>query len=270
MHPSAPKSALKLEFVDPRTLSASALDELFAVANGSVEIDRALFERRLKKSDWAIVVRGSRSGAAHGFVTLDVIDVEHEGVPIRLLYTGEVVFDEVAQGRQLVQRAGVASYLRFGLATRRRIYWFTDVDSYRAYLLMVKFDTGWPRRAVEPPAFEAGLYARVATQVFGASWNARTGTCEPIVGRRLKRAAAEASDELQRRNANVAFFVGRNPGYLDGAGLPMLVPLNAKNIWSVAVRTLRDILSPEHRVEPRTTAVLRAGQVQLPRGALRD
>ncbi len=87
----------------------------------------------------------------------------------------------------------------------------------------------WPRRDAEAPPFESALLDAVCPTLFGDTWNPETWVCAAIPERRLKHEVALVPEELRAWDPDAAFFVKRNPGYLEAEGLTMLVRLSASS-----------------------------------------
>ncbi|MDP2316981.1 MAG: hypothetical protein Q8P41_29075 [Pseudomonadota bacterium] len=222
-----------ISVVSPAALDAAMVDHLVALASRYLDLDGDWFAQRLRKCDHVLLYRDRATGAVRGTTTLDILDVEHEGRSLRVLYTGAVVLDATVRGRGLLQRAGATSFLRFGLATLRDVYWFCECDSFRGYRASLAFAEGWPRRGPAPAPASVRLYESLCQRVFGTSWNPETGVCAPIAARLPKRHEAEVSSEELRTDDDIAYFVERNPGYLHGEALPVLVPLDIPNLLSL-------------------------------------
>lgn len=249
-----------LDFVLPRALTDSTLDALHRIASASMEVERAWLTDKLRSFDRIILFRDRRGGQLVGCTGLKLIDCEHERRPIRLIYTGAVFIAGDWRGKGLIQRAGLQSSLRFGV-THRRLYWLSDCDSFRAYLLGVHYMKDcWPRRDAEIPSFEAGLLAKVCPPLFGDDWHPDTYVCDALAERRLKHAVAAIPRELRLRDPDADFFATRNPGYIQGDGLTMLARLDFRNLWHCVARSTRQ--GPRRRPVPALQAAARPASRQ--------
>jgi hypothetical protein len=226
-------TAVSLHVCDPSEVTAQMRDELQALAHRYLDLEGDWFTRRVVDCDRLLVFRERASGRICGTSTLDVVDLEHDARRVRALYTGAVVIASHVRGLRLIERAGAWCFARFGVATRRKVYWFYECDSYRGYRLSTRYGRGWPRRDCTPPAFEEGLYARLCRDSYGAQWDPARGVCAAIPGRVLRPSAAAIPVGVSK-HPDVAFFVERNPGYAMGEALPVLVPLDAANWLTLA------------------------------------
>jgi hypothetical protein len=220
---------IRLEFIDADQLTEATLDALHAVASESLKVCRSFLARKLQSFDRIILFRDTRSSALAGCTGLKIIDVEQAGRGARIIYTGAVFLAEAWRGKNLIQRAGVASMLRYGL-TLRRLYWLSECDSFRAYLMAVRNCRDvWPRHDAEAPAFETALLETVCPNLFEGTWDPETWVCAAISERRLKHEVAVVPEPLRERDPDAAFFVERNPGYLEAEGLTMLARLSPRS-----------------------------------------
>ena len=225
----------RLTFHKPAELDAETIDVVVGVMNRYVEAEPGWHRARLASADELILFR-SEAGDVLGTTLLDIIDLEHEGTPCRVLFTGGVFLDPALRGRNMIQLAGALSYLRHGLATTRRVFWFSECSTARAFLLTTRnFSRSWPRPQTETPEWE-GLYTELCATRLGPCWRPQQGTCKRA--RPVALACARICPKRQARDRDLTFFVSRNPGYLDGETLPVLVPLDLGNWLSVLGRAL--------------------------------
>jgi hypothetical protein len=157
---------IRLEFIRPDELTEATIDALHAVASESLIVCREWLGRKLRGFDHVVLFRDPRRSTLAGCTGIKILDVEQAGRGVRILYTGAVFLGEAWQGKNLIQRAGIASMLRYGL-TRRRLYWLSECDSFRPYLMgMRNFRDAWPRHDQESPAFETTLLESVCPTLF--------------------------------------------------------------------------------------------------------
>lgn len=227
---------ISIALVAPASLDADTFTQLLALGERYFDLDGDWFARRLRECDRVVVYRDETTGRVCGSTTLDVVDLRHEGVEVRALVTGAVILDRSVRGRGLLQRAGLKSFLRFGLNVRRKVYWFCAFDSFHAFRSSTAFGTSWPRRDATPDDFDLGLYDALCRRVFASRWDPARGVCTPINGRLPKRGEVELPRHLLSADEDAAFFVERNPGYLRGDGLPVMVPLDVANWASLGAR----------------------------------
>ena len=219
---------VRICFTDPATLSVSEVDSLFAFASRYLVITRPWFESRLAGCTRLIIYRDRATGDVVGTTAVEILDLVHQGQPVRVLYTGAVILERAFRGDNLIPRAGLFTYLNYGLMSGRPVYWFCECDSFRGYRAVVKnFDSVWPRANQAEPPFESTLLTTLCQRLFGDAWDPVTQVCSPLVERQLRPFEATIPAASLSSDEDVSFFVVRNPGYQYGYALPVLTRLLA-------------------------------------------
>jgi hypothetical protein len=156
-----------------------------------------------------------------------------------VIYTSHVLLREEYRGHNLIQRAGLLTFLRTRLRFPfRPVYWFFDTFSYKSYLLLPRnFREYWPRFDRQTPERERALMNQLATQFYGEAWRPAQGIVARSGRKRLRPETAPIDEKLA--TPEVDFFVRANPGHAEGDMLVCLCPLKATNWLSVGVRALR-------------------------------
>ena len=231
---------VSLEFICPETIDEALFERIFQLARTSMLVERAALERRLQKCHRFLAYRQSSTGRLVGITTVDVIDLVHRGVPVRMLYTGCVVIDPAYRQPNLIPRAGLLTFLRFGLGVRRRIYWFCECDSTSGYLAVVRnFRNAWPRRERATPRWERGLMSEVCQRLFADTWSAASGLCSPLADlQRLPTGPGNRAWQAMH-DPDIAFFHRVNPDHERGVALPVMARLDAQNWLSLGLRVAR-------------------------------
>src|SRR5262249_19521110 len=135
------------------------------------------------------------------------------------LFSGDTITDRRHWGRHELASAWLRE---IGRITHRRnkrpLYWLLIVKGHRTYRYMptfsIAFVPDWRHVAVDDNL--VSLRNDLACQRFGEEFDARTGVVrfrEPKS--RLKPEFAQPT-ERERSRPDVAFFLDRNPGFVDG------------------------------------------------------
>jgi hypothetical protein len=232
-------SPIRIEFVRPDAVTSAIVDRIWTLAQESLDVSRDWIAEHARGCDHLILYRHARTGAVVGATGLSVIDLDHAGVGVRVLYTSAVLIEGAWRSRNLIQQAGVASVLRFGFGPRR-LYWLSECDNFRAYLVAARnFIDVWPRHGRAVPAFEGTLIARLCREMFGDAWDGTSGICAAIPNRVLLGEYSAIPPQVLADDVDAAYFARRNPGYRAGDGLPVLVRLDARNMASMLRCTAR-------------------------------
>jgi hypothetical protein len=234
--PGQTDSGFSIDFSRPESLSAADLDEIDNLVTRYFLESKGWIGPAIEGCDRVIRYRSNDGGELAGISLLVIDDLTHKDRRIRVRYTRAVMLREYARGRNLIQLAGLQSFLRFGLTFRRSVYWFTECDTFRSYLLgMRNLESAWPRVKTPMPAFERGLYDYLCKKNCGKFWNATRRVRTPISGRRMAPHLLSIPARLLR-DPDVAFFVRMNPGHQDGDSLPILATLDFRNIFCIVKR----------------------------------
>ena len=156
---------------------------------------------------------------------------------------GDLVLLPEARGLGLMQEMGLVGVLRETLRDPwLPRYLFVGAISYKLYRTLAStFRDYWPRydRATPPEILE--VLEQAGARVCGAAWR---GASEPVpTGRWAHRGLLEVP-EASLADPVIRFFVERNPTHLEGTVLPMLLPLDARNLVSVARKLVAQRRAP--------------------------
>lgn len=174
---------------------------------------RADFDRDLAEKHHVIVLKNA-SGAVQGFSTLKAIEQPGSWCAV---FSGDTIVAPDSWGQTALQRAFIWYLMAQRLKRGVPVYWFLITKGYRTYLLLTRyFPTHWPRHDAETPAFEAKLLDVLCREKFGPAWDPASGLLRFAGdGTRLSAELADVPKRLER-DADVAFFLSKNPGWRDG------------------------------------------------------
>jgi hypothetical protein len=216
------------------SLAQAEWDEIWALTDGFYDAERAYAENELRKHQ-SIALFRSDYGELVGCVSLDNYTTQFRGREIAVIYTSHVLLLEAYRGQNILQKLGLASFLRM----RARhpfmpIYWFYDTFSYKSYLLLPRnFSTFWPRHDQKTPEYESALIDQLASQMYGPAWRPARGIAVRSGQKRL-RAGVAPLEPSARSDADLAFYTATNPGHAEGDMLVCLCPLTLGNWLALA------------------------------------
>jgi hypothetical protein len=198
---------------------------------------RALFETDLRNKDHVVTLR-EPSGALAGFSTLAVLEAEIGGKPLRAIYSGDTIIDHAHWGTQAL----AFTWIRFAGTIKARspelpLYWFLIVKGHRTYRYLsafsVDFHPHWQRPT---PASARDVMDALAQSRFGGAYDQARGVVSFARSRghlKPEWAVVEPGEGTRR---DVAFFLRRNPGYVNGDELVCLTQLSSDNLRPLARR----------------------------------
>jgi hypothetical protein len=171
-------------------------------------------------------------GRIVGFTTLALYDFEWRRQRRRIVFSGDTIIEPAHWGQQTF---GYAWAGRMGRLYREApalpLYWFLIVKGHRTYrYLPLIGQTFFPHWQQPPDPQLQALAEALAAARFGAAYDPRSGLIrfDRSHGHLKPDLAQPKAHELEK--AAVAFFLQRNPGYLQGDELVCLCPLRADNM----------------------------------------
>jgi CRP-like cAMP-binding protein len=230
------------EVITPRTLSpeerARLTESLYAVHQEIFDgVERESFAKYVVESTaeetW-IQVHKDEAGRIVGYFALHLFERQWEGQPTAI-FRAEAGSLRAWRGGGITLRFGLARVLRYRLQhPGRRMFYLGSLVHPSSYLLLARHCAEvWPRREQHTPHALQTLMDALATE-FGLE---RVDPANPLVRRVGWRTRdSEVEQEYWRHcdRPEARYFLGRNPGYVEGHGLVTLVPLTAANLVHMA------------------------------------
>ena len=219
-------------------INGAAWDEIWQLTCRFYDTERAWVEAKLKSSDQLALFRSADGGELVGMAAIQWDAVDFRGRRLLMLFTSHAIVDERYRGQNLMQRAGVRTYLRSCLRyPLRHKIWAFDTFSYRSYLLLPRnLHEFWPRRDQPTPEWQAALMEHYGAHKYGEDWQG--GVVRRSPHKRLLPQTATLGPDLLR-NPDLAFFARMNPGHAEGDMLLCFCPLSFANWWGIVSRAVR-------------------------------
>jgi len=236
--PTTPPDRITTQVLATGAIPPQVWDEIWTLTAEFFDVQRDYAEAELRKRQTIAMFR--MNGVLLGMAAIDIYPARFRGRRLGIISTAHVLIRENWRGRNLIQKLGLAMFLRARLRyPLRPIYWFFDTFSYKSYLLLPRnFHTYWPRYDAPTPEARAALMDQLAKDIYGPAWRPARGLAVRSGQKRLRETAAplvirpDASPELQ-------FFARMNPGHAEGDMLVCLCPLTLSNWLCVARRALQ-------------------------------
>jgi hypothetical protein len=227
------------------------------------EVSREKFEADLAKKRDVILLIDSGDHTIQGFSTLEVYERRERGRSFVSVFSGDTVIDENYWGQSALQREFVRYVVRLKLKNPfRAVYWFLISKGYKTYLLLSRnYWTYWPRWNKPTPAWEACLIEDLATEKYGASYDANSGVLHfDAPEGRLKNGVAPINEKLLA-HPDIAFFCDRNPGHTLGDELCCLGKVDALLWLKFTLRLIKKLFVPSQKAPKKREARRRATSV---------
>ncbi len=206
------------------------------------DITSAAFERDLANKTIAVLLLAA-DGKLMGFSTQKIYTTSHLGREIRVLFSGDTIVSPVCWGSQELVKGWCAVAARM-LADSEGMpcYWFLLSKGYRTYLYLPLFFRNYH------PARNGGgelreLLDALAEDKFPGCYDASSSLIH-FPGRtgRLRQPLAEIPAH-RGGDADVDFFLNRNPDYRNGVELACIAPISLENTRGVGRRLLTRALA---------------------------
>jgi hypothetical protein len=219
-------------------LSGVQRDEMFALLSRHFEgVTREQFECDLEEKNWVVEVR--RDGRLVGFSTLLVCEAHFDGRAFTAIYSGDTIVAPEAWGSPALARTWIAAvnYLQAGFP-ERPCYWLLLTSGFRTYRFLPLFwREFFPRHAKPTPLHQQRLLDYLATIRYGAWHDASSGIVRFPRPQRLRGQLGDVPVGRQT-DADIAFFLTRNPGHVHGDELACLTEISAGNLTAAGRRML--------------------------------
>ena len=192
------------------------------------------FATDLAEKDWALLLEDE--GGLRGFSTLQI----YETAGLTVVYSGDTIVERGAWATAVLPKSWIAAVR----ALRERhprgpLYWLLLTSGFRTYrFLPVFWREFWPRHDATTPSEIQILMDFLADQRFGSLYLQGEGIVrfpEPQVLR-------EGLDEVPEgrlADPHVAFFLERNPGWVQGDELVCLTEIAEGNLTAAGRRMWR-------------------------------
>lgn len=201
---------------------------LFAEYYADISIER-FFDDLLEKQK---VLLMKSDGVIKGFSTLIVYEIEVEGRPARVLFTGDTIKDRSFWGDKKL----AVGFFKFILSEWAKkpltpFYWFLISKGYKTYMFLARnLVEYWPRYDKPMPARMESLIRQMAVQRYPEAYVEGQGILRfsEKLGR-LKEGAVPLT-ERDLSLPEIAFFLKKNPGHENGDELCCVGRLGMK-LW---------------------------------------
>ncbi len=205
--------------------------------------DRERFDQDMDEKQQVVLLRDADDGRLGGFCTIHVSTHRPAGGgrPVTVLFTGDTVVDRAYWGQKVLHTQ--ISRLIFRERLRRPLrpfYWLLISKGYKTYKIVLRASPRTiPRHDRQGPPAHRRLLDEVARARFGDRFDERSGIVRGDGHDHVRDGVSAISDDLVACDADVAYFLERNPGHVDGDELVCLAPLAYRDLLSTVLRSWR-------------------------------
>lgn len=246
---------LRGRVVQRRLLGPRTRDAMFALLRAHFAgVDRATFDRDLEEKRFAILLEDGL-GTLRGFSTMMTYERVVGGRTICVVYSGDTIVERAWWGSPALARTWIAAALQASRAAgTQETYWLLLTSGFRTYrFLPVFFREFYPRFDAETPAETSALIRTLAHERFGRHYDAAAGIVQ-FARPQVLTPDLLALPEGRLPDPHVAFFVDRNPGFVQGDELVCLTKIDAANLTHAGLRMAREALDARERGIPEADA----------------
>jgi len=198
------------------------------------------FERDLDNKNWIILLRDSTTNEIEGFSTLALYETIFNHKPLSVVYSGDTIIRREYWGTPQLPSTWIKTVLEKSVNMVQPLYWLLISSGYKTYrFLTVFYKEFYPRYDAPTPPDIQSLMEYLATQRFGLDYHCEEGVVRFRDGATpLREGVAEITDE-RLHDPHVAFYLERNPGYVNGDELVCITCVHPDNFTPAGRRMAR-------------------------------
>jgi len=198
------------------------------------------FERDLRSKNWVIVLRDATTHEIEGFSTLALYETEFHNKPLSVVYSGDTIIRREYWGTPQLPSTWIKTVLEKSAHMVEPLYWLLISSGYKTYrFLTVFYKEFYPRYDVPTPPDIQYLMEHLASQRFGLDYHCEEGVVRFRDGATpLREGLAEVTDQ-RLHDPHVAFYLERNPGYINGDELVCITRVHPDNFTPAGRRMAR-------------------------------
>jgi hypothetical protein len=221
------------------SLSEAEVGGLFTLFSACYEaVSLEQFTADLSAKDDVLLLRDA-SGAVQGFSTQVTHRFDIEGRVMRVLFSGDTIIAPQWWGTQELVRAWCqyAGHVKARHA-EDSLYWLLLSKGHRTYLyLPLFFQRYYPQSGTEDDTLRQ-IKDVVAMRMFGGDYHPGSGRLEFTSSKGHLRGDLADVPTARDRREHVAFFLEKNPRYVEGHELVCLAEISPENMRGAARRHL--------------------------------
>jgi hypothetical protein len=231
---------LQGQSVPQRKLTAPDIEAMWQVFQEHYDqADREIFNHDLDGKNWVIILRDELTHI-QGFSTLALYETVAAGQALSVVFSGDTIIRPEFWGTPELPRTWIKTVLQISAGMVQPLYWLLISAGYKTYrFLPIFYKEFYPCCQGPTPAKDQVILDELARQRFGSDYSAEKGIVRFRVGATPLRAGIAEVTPERLRDAHVAFFVAKNPGYAQGDELVCLTRVHPDNFTSAARRLVR-------------------------------
>ena len=222
-------------------LSDAEIQSMFSVFGENFNgVTQEIFERDLANKNWVILLRDAETKEIEGFSTLALYETAFNGTPLSVVYSGDTIIRRAYWGTPQLPSTWIKTVLEKSANMVQPIYWLLISSGYKTYrFLTVFYKEFYPRHDIPTPPEMQSLMGHLATQRYGSDYHCEEGIVRFANGATpLREGISEVTNE-RLHDPHVAFYIERNPGYIQGDELVCITRVHPDNFTPAGRRMAR-------------------------------
>jgi len=234
-------SSLTSNAIPTSELSATDIQSMFRVFSENFDgATMEIFERDLSTKNWVILLNDAETKELEGFSTLALYETEFDCKPISVVYSGDTIIRHEYWGTPELPKSWIHTVLEKSVNMVQPLYWLLISSGYKTYrFLTVFYKEFYPRYDKPTPPEMQAIMEHLAIQRFGSDYHCEEGVVRFKDGATpLRDGIAEVTEE-RLQDPHVAFYIAKNPGYVDGDELVCITKIHPDNFTPAGRRMAR-------------------------------
>ena len=223
---------LKSAVLSVKELATEQIDVMYTIMEvyyGNTSQNNFVGELK-KKQEVVLLLDGQNN--IRGFTTLAVFSYDEQ---TQLLYSGDTIVEKEYWGRHDLSQAWLNNAMVYAEKFTGVTYWFLLSKGYKTYkYLNTFFNEYYPRVGTETPDTIQHIMDTFAKQQYGDKY--RNGVW--MADNDYLRGEYDYTQEVAARDKNTAFFLDKNPNYMNGDELICLCEISVDNLNKLGRRAL--------------------------------
>lgn len=225
--------------LSPSELNDQNFSEMYSLFSDYFHSKEDIFQKDLFRKDWIILLEKKGSKSIKGFTSIGCLDLVQKGKEMSAVYSGDTIIDKNYWKTFELSKRWIQTVLEKCKHPHRPLYWLLLSSGYRTYRFLPTFyKEYYPRYDQETPKKFRNIMNVLAKEIYGASYHKKTGVVQ------FKRGSSPLLEDMAKvdpgrlKDQHVAFFLEKNPGYVNGDELVCLTEIRNGNYTPAGERML--------------------------------
>lgn len=229
---------LKGSIVEIKSLSDHDIETMYRLMDTFYDnVTKENFLRDLNKKDYSILLKDEED-YIRGFSTQQIMHIPFEDSVIHGVFSGDTIIHKDYWGSSELFKVFAKFFFQYE-EQYGDFYWFLICKGYKTYrMLPTFFKTFYPNYKEETPKEMKEIMDAFGRFYSPEEYDEGTGVlCYRELKDKLKEHVADINEGRQK-DKNIAFFIERNPEYINGNDIVCITKLSKSNLPSRILKSL--------------------------------